>query len=774
MSPTRPVKSPAVRIDPDNEWAWCGERRLYARVSVTERMGLHRRLGERLERGYRPERGEIAARHTRGSTEGHMSETPEVDKGSFPGGYDITEIIAAVKLAAMRHVERDKIPLGELEQAIVDRFLKELVARHPETLPSGDPYLVRAQELFEERRSLLHSHLEMSWFGLAYWAYGLLAVRSGLSIAEYDNLAMFVSPVQRTLRELGVQLSEEECLEEIDRFLPRDVSPRSVEASTQTFLSFVRFLHRAALRRRQLVTPGLTLPSVCLAYAEHDAAQADSISTFLAGHGVDTIRRPEEGTQAARLLVLLSRAAVDSEPFWRGLAAWKLRPVVPMVVCLMPKAALYGDPPSGVPTELWAWLGHNVAVELTAETDRYVVLLRALDSPDPKQWWWHEGDAIELGLAVDVLGTGIPRPPTRRRPAAPTREAYPYAVDGTLLSAFFLASERLARDEASGRDARYFTVCGELLEFRQAPGGRPYALPWFVLIYRTWLAFAGRLPGFAYSEADAAHAERELQSALFALGIGTQPAEVPTFLHAFAELPWTSPASSIAGVRRADHGIHGPRSPSFPGGAGARSAHAATAPRRLVLHQLCAARRGHCAGARRTPGSQGRRRLVGPQRHHPGGTTRRVPELRRPRRHVFASGCDGGGRPEPVRAIRGRVRDPTGAARRSHCARGWPAGGAPDAAGVSPWFRRSPPSRSRCRPRDRVRCRPRPAAADPGRATPLAAIAGRIPEPAHPHHQGSRGSRQATTGLKTRPELELSGWLAPRGRGRATRRAAPP
>jgi hypothetical protein len=190
-----------------------------------------------------------------------MSETPELDKTSFPGGYDITEIIAAVKLAAMRHVE--KVPFGALEQAIVERFLKELVARHPESLPFADPYQVRAQELFEERRSLLHSHLKLSWFTLAYWAYGLVAVRSGVSIAENEDLSTFVVPVQRTLRELGVRVSEEECLDEIERFLPLKVSAQSVEASTQTFLSFVRFLHHAALRRQQLVTPGLTLPSVC-------------------------------------------------------------------------------------------------------------------------------------------------------------------------------------------------------------------------------------------------------------------------------------------------------------------------------------------------------------------------------------------------------------------------------------------------------------------------------------------------------------------------------
>ena len=95
----------------------------------------------------------------------------------------------------------------------------------------------------------------MSWFGLAYWAYGLIAVRSGLSIAQYDNLDMFVTPVRRTLRELGVQVSDEECLDEIDRFLPLQVSARSVEGAAHTFLSFARFLHHAACAAGRLSRP---------------------------------------------------------------------------------------------------------------------------------------------------------------------------------------------------------------------------------------------------------------------------------------------------------------------------------------------------------------------------------------------------------------------------------------------------------------------------------------------------------------------------------------
>jgi len=467
-----------------------------------------------------------------------------VDTTSFPGGYDFAEIIAAIKLAAMMHVEH--APVGSTDGATIERFLKELVARHPELTPSGDPYQVRAQELFDERRNLVHSHLKLSWFSLAYWAYGLIAVRSRLSIAEYDDARIFMVQVRGALRELGVRVSEKECLHEIDRFLPLKVSARSVEAATYIFLSFVRFLHKAALRRRQLVTPDLTLPAVGLAFTQEDTKQAEAISTFLTSHGVSLLQHPDEVAQSARLLVLLSRDAIRSDAFWRGLAAWKSRPVIPMVLCLIPKVELYREPPFDTWRELWMWLGDNVAVELSSKTDRYVMLLRSLDSPDPKQWWWNRDDAMELGLAVDVLGEGIPRPPTRNIVTGPTGEPYPFAVDGSVLSACVLASEFLRRENANGQEAKYAAICHDLLSLRQKVNGEPYALPWFMLVYRAWLGFAAEMPGFASFGEDAKIVERELKSALFALGVGTPQPEASAFLKAFAQLPWAKAPSPIA------------------------------------------------------------------------------------------------------------------------------------------------------------------------------------------------------------------------------------
>src|SRR5204862_7408926 len=108
-----------------------------------------------------------------------MTTPPTPDVISFPGGYDIFEIIVAVNLAEMRHV--GNVPRGETENAVMTRFFDALAERHPSF---GEPYALRGQELFDERRSLLNSHLGLPWFTLAYWVYGLMAVGSRISTAE--------------------------------------------------------------------------------------------------------------------------------------------------------------------------------------------------------------------------------------------------------------------------------------------------------------------------------------------------------------------------------------------------------------------------------------------------------------------------------------------------------------------------------------------------------------------------------------------------------------
>jgi hypothetical protein len=468
------------------------------------------------------------------------SDTSKIDKVSFPGGYDFGEILAAVSVAATVHVAKPEF--GTTEQALLQRFLTELVARHPESVPFrnfGDPYQLRIRELFDERLSLLNSHLKASWFGLAYWTYGLVAVRSGLSIAEVDDLRTLMTPVRLSLRELGIRVSDEECLAEIDRFMPPDVTQRNVLGAALLFLSFVRFLHNGALRRREVVTPRLIPSNIYCAFAQADAKASIDISTFLTSHGVSISQQPADITQASRLLVLLSKQAMASEVFWRSLADWKERQVSPIVVCLMPKAELYREPPTDWRGETWKWLAANVAVELTSKNDRFLTLLRALDVTDPKQWWWGYADTIELGLAVDVLRLGIPRPATIRAGSDPTREPYPFRIDESVWAACLVASDHQMRDETSGPGTKYLAICNDLLQLRRRANGEPYGLPWFVLIYRTWLAFAAKLTGFAYSGQDADGIREEMRSALFALGVGTTNAsEFDGFWESFATLPW--------------------------------------------------------------------------------------------------------------------------------------------------------------------------------------------------------------------------------------------
>jgi len=342
-----------------------------------------------------------------------MSNTTKFDKVSFPGGYIFDDITLGVALAATAHLRTPD--LSDIEQILVRRCFDELRVRHPERFPFqnlDDLYQLRAEELFEERLSLLNSHFRASWFCLSYWSYGLFAVRSGISKAEFDDPDMFVTAVQRTLGELGIRVSEEECLAEIDRFIPAEITERNVLAGAYLFLSFVRFLHNGALRRREVVTPRLILVSAYLGFVESDAHEANNISSFLATHGVSIGRQPAELTPASRLVVLCSREAMASDIFWRGLGEWRARQVIPVVVCLMPKAEFYREPPADWRREIWTWLSENVAVQLGSKNDRYVMLLRALDPTDEKKWWWNEADAVELGLSVDLLGLGLPRPAT--------------------------------------------------------------------------------------------------------------------------------------------------------------------------------------------------------------------------------------------------------------------------------------------------------------------------------------------------------------------------
>jgi hypothetical protein len=56
------------------------------------------------------------------------------------------------------------------------------------------------------------------------------------------------------------------------------------------------------------------------------------------------------------------------------------------------------------------------------------------------------------------------------------------------------------------------------------------------------------MPGRFYTAEDLQHAEDEMRAALFALGIGTEAGRVPSFLQAFADLPWSAPPLSTGAI----------------------------------------------------------------------------------------------------------------------------------------------------------------------------------------------------------------------------------
>jgi hypothetical protein len=417
-----------------------------------------------------------------------VNETSRVDTVSFPGADQLErerDVHLAVKLAAFVHM-RDA-PWTEIDLRVASPLVERWLTSHEKPpLDPVDLYEFRMAELRDERRRLTRSHLTLSWFALAYWTYRLIAVLSSNSRANHAAPEMFVDAVRRYMLELGVEVSHQECAEEIDRFVPRDPGPESLlrpdptgenlqeatsknlEYSAFAFVSFVRFLHYRALRRREVISPSLALPGVALTFVDADAKQARNVSTFLATHGVPVIQPDAVFDPTNRLLVLLSRQAMGSDAFWKSMKDWQDRDVVPMVLCLMPKAELYAAPPtSSVHHAAWQWLSTSVALELTSKNERYDILLRALDSVDSQQWWWMRGDAVELGISVDVLRTGIPRPAVRSKTCGPTGIPYPVNFNDDLLLGCVFASDHLERHHAGQQDKRYTERCLHLERLRQ-------------------------------------------------------------------------------------------------------------------------------------------------------------------------------------------------------------------------------------------------------------------------------------------------------------------
>ncbi len=483
-----------------------------------------------------------------------MSEQPQVNAVPFPGGYDSADVVPAIQFAALQHT--GPLSTTQEEDKMIERFWTGLQDRQKrEGKAVEDPLRQRSEELMRDRHDLLKSHLKLSWFSLAHLTYVLLAVRSSLlSDAPWYRPDAFVPGIRGALLELGVDTSEAECLDEIDRFVPLNASRRGVAVATLTFLEFVRFLHRAALRRRAVVSPGLGLSGVGLVYAEADDEAAQKIHAFLTKHGIPVIDRPGDLESGGRVLVLFSEQATQTEQFWDDVASWKSVSVSPMVLCLTSRTHLYRDKPERADERLWKWLCDTAAIELERADEGYAVLLRALDSGDPRRWWWsrHDtmdisftNDTMDISFTNDLLGEGVPRPAARRTRVDRETMSYPYGLDRTILpvcanalhSAYFHAKYGLKPDPRTGQHLPYIRICDELIAKRREWCGNPFALPWFMLAYRVWLAFAAEETEFSHRQ-DEAIADREIRRALVALGVYAPEGRLADFMAEFQGLPW--------------------------------------------------------------------------------------------------------------------------------------------------------------------------------------------------------------------------------------------
>jgi hypothetical protein len=86
---------------------------------------------------------------------GSMSETPKLDNVSFPGGYDITDVIVAVKLAEMLHA--GNVPIEPIISAIDSERASAptSVLARLERSPSEQLRWLQSQALYQNLRKHL-------------------------------------------------------------------------------------------------------------------------------------------------------------------------------------------------------------------------------------------------------------------------------------------------------------------------------------------------------------------------------------------------------------------------------------------------------------------------------------------------------------------------------------------------------------------------------------------------------------------------------------------
>lgn len=487
--------------------------------------------------------------------------TTNIEKQKMPGGLLDEDIFVAVILAGYQYSA--EIWFGDLFAKVFEKFLHEMTSKYPGkdignlTLEAFD---LRYEELRNERKNLLNSHLRPVWFFVAYYAWILIAWRSKF-IDEIPGPIEDILPYfTRHLLELGIESSVDECLVEIDNCLPESTNMRNLAVATFTYLDRLRYMHRAALRHRQVVTSGFIETGVGIAYVEEDAKKVNDISRFIQSHGIYICHNTEDAEQHDRAIVIVTENSIHSDKFWRDLESWQIKGMQSLVVLFISRKEFISC--SGKYKQkyetVYNWLRKNVAIEIAADnpSTMYVPIIRALDRVAPEQWWWHD-DSMTLGLSVNIFGV-IDPPPTKIRPQGKlTGIPYPIKFPEDITQICYIASNHYSEyltseseiiTSAPIHNKQYTDIRNDAQNVRGSLNDDPYLCAWFVVGYQSWFLILVELMNLKANPTDIAFSVRDMQHALYALGIGTGPYDVDNFLREFMRLPWKKSDASIASI----------------------------------------------------------------------------------------------------------------------------------------------------------------------------------------------------------------------------------
>ena len=243
----------------------------------------------------------------------------------FPADYDELEIHVAGLCACVDFAgdpDADDLSIAAFNGLVQEEAKKNLTV--PPAMIAANILTYIGRDMSIERVQFVGSPLRVSWFLLGYHAWVVIAARCGRVHLRKNALSEIRAKVLAAMEELGVTCSPEELDAEIERFVPRrsarttnqPPSVRDISFGVGTFVQFVRYLHLAALRHRNYVSPRFAKTGVLVVADEHDDRVAGEITRYLISHCVDAYDGIVRCRETDHVLALLSETAVAAPGFW--------------------------------------------------------------------------------------------------------------------------------------------------------------------------------------------------------------------------------------------------------------------------------------------------------------------------------------------------------------------------------------------------------------------------------------------------------------------------